>query len=129
MPGGKVTDVRRYPPSKGEIKAFIDAQIPMMIRDANIAADNIEAFIHEAMGLARYGCRHKSGDTPPPEGGPSYNLHHNASPSHEEGAWCNDCSQFAPLSSFDGGYDQRYLKDSGERQKAPRQPLADKGDG
>lgn len=28
--------------------------------------------------------------------------HHNASPSHAEGAWCNECGDFVPLSRFDG---------------------------
>ena len=42
-------------------------------------------------------------------------THHNASPSHAEGAWCNDCGDFVQLAQFDGseftGSERPYLTD------------------
>jgi hypothetical protein len=40
---------------------------------------------------------------------------HNASPSHEEGAWCsmgdNPCGQFLPIRQFSEGYNEHYYID------------------
>jgi hypothetical protein len=56
----------------------------------------------------RYGCRW-DGDKP------SRRLHTYASPSHEEGAWCQECNLFEPLNAFSGGYNTKYLTDSYNR--------------